>query len=251
MTNETPSGHSTRCRENRRVDADLDRRVEDDDPVIVGLPHFSGTREELALPLGALHLSRHIVDAEHDVLGGHGQGLAVRVQQRHAPVEVRQGQDALAIGQVAGPAEALVPEPEELAREVEALHAVVLAAAGLKRLSITPDHVIDLPVDRFVPSPAQGALAIQTREDDPAKAIVAVLDHAETRRGVDAERTFLTIIEAGCQTPLGALAVLHDDGQIELHAQLFSDDRSQLAEGTERGDDPVAVGRALAERLRF
>lgn len=130
----------------------------------------------------------------------------------------------------------------------ENLDAVVLAAAGLKRLRIEPTHVLELPTDRFVPSPAQGALAVQTREDDPAEPIVAALDDADARRAVEAERAFLAAVEAGCQTPLGALAALSGK-TIALRGQLFSDDGADLAEDVEAGQDPIAVGRALAERL--
>jgi hydroxymethylbilane synthase len=125
---------------------------------------------------------------------------------------------------------------------------IVCAAAGLARLGLKPAHVIVLPPDRFVPAPAQGALAIQTRADDGAAAAVAGLEHAGTRRAVDAERAYLTRIEAGCQTPLGALAGLEAD-TIELRGQLFTDDGGQMVEGVETGDDPVAVGRTLADRL--
>ncbi|MHC4947013.1 MAG: hydroxymethylbilane synthase [Planctomycetota bacterium] len=129
------------------------------------------------------------------------------------------------------------------------LDAVILAAAGLRRLGLAPEHVIDLPPERFVPSPAQGALAVQTRRDDPAEPLVAAIQDGPSRRTVDAERSFLARVEAGCQTPLGAWATLVDDDAVELHAQLFREDGTDLAEGVERGDDPVAVGHRLGDRL--
>lgn len=132
--------------------------------------------------------------------------------------------------------------------ERENLDGVVLAAAGLKRLGIDPPHRIDLPVDRFLPSPAQGALAVQTRADDPAEAIVAAIDDASARRGVEAERSFLQAIGAGCHTPVGALASMEGNA-VSLRGQLFTDDGARMVEGTERGDDPTEVGRRLAKRL--
>jgi hydroxymethylbilane synthase len=125
---------------------------------------------------------------------------------------------------------------------------IVCAAAGLRRLGLDPPHAIVMPPQRFVPAPAQGALAIQTRAADGAAAVVAVLEHAETRRTVDAERAFLARIEAGCQTPLGAWASL-ESGTIELRGQLFSDDGAHMVEGAEAGEDPVAVGHKLADRM--
>ncbi len=128
------------------------------------------------------------------------------------------------------------------------LDGVVLAGAGLKRLGIDPPYRIELPTDRFVPSPAQGALAIQTRENDQAAEIIGVLDEADARREVEAERAFLRAVNAGCHTPVGALASL-DGTTIALHGQLFSDDGLRVAETIEKGDDPHSVGSRLARRL--
>ncbi len=125
---------------------------------------------------------------------------------------------------------------------------VVLAAAGLKRLGITPQHRIDLSVDRFVPAPAQGALAIQTREEGDARSLIGVLDHVPTRRRIDAERAFLAAIGAGCHVPVGAYCEMQDDSLL-LHAQLFSEDYSRLAEGFELGDDSLAIGNLLGASL--
>ena len=132
--------------------------------------------------------------------------------------------------------------------EREGLDGVVLAAAGVKRLDIKLPHSIDLPTDRFVPAPAQGALAIQTREDGPTAGMIAVLDDARARRAVEAERSFLRAINAGCHVPVGALAKV-DDKTVSLHGQLFSEDGDRMAEGVEVGDLPEAVGVRLAERL--
>ncbi|MHC4775518.1 MAG: hydroxymethylbilane synthase, partial [Planctomycetota bacterium] len=126
---------------------------------------------------------------------------------------------------------------------------IVCAAAGLHRLGVEPAHATVLPPQRFLPAPAQGALAVQTRAGDGSAAVVAGIDHAETRRAVDAERAFLAGVDAGCQTPLGAWADI-GSGTIELRGQLFSDDGQRMVEGIETGDDPMEVGRGLAARLR-
>ena len=139
--------------------------------------------------------------------------------------------------------------PTRIAKiERENLTGVVLAAAGLKRLGIEHPHRIDLPTDRFVPAPAQGALAIQTRADDEARSVCAVLDDPATRKGVIAERMILQRINAGCHTPVGALASVNGD-RITLHAKLFSDDYSAMAEGSLDGTDPITIGTELADRL--
>ncbi len=130
----------------------------------------------------------------------------------------------------------------------EELDGVVLAAAGMKRLGLDPRHRIDLPTDRFVPAPAQGALAIQAREHDSVIEMLTAIDHTPSRLAVQAERVFLQVSEAGCHSPLGALAAMDGD-RISLHGQIFSDDGERMVEGVETGDDPRMIGRRLADRL--
>jgi hydroxymethylbilane synthase len=140
--------------------------------------------------------------------------------------------------------------PTRLAKlEEGALDAVVLAAAGLRRLHIAPEHTIDLPVTRFVPAPAQGALAVQVREGSEAQTFVKVIDHAESRLAVDAERAFLSAIGAGCHTPAAALATIVN-GRICLAAQLFSDDGLFMVNGGQEGVDPGVLGKQLADDLK-
>lgn len=132
--------------------------------------------------------------------------------------------------------------------ETEGLDAVALAGAGVKRLGITHPHVIELDPDQIVPAPAQGALAVQTRSDGPAADVVRVLEDAVTRTRISAEREFLRTINAGCHTPVGALATITRAG-VALHAKLFSDDFTRHVEGKHSGADPAVVGRDLAEDL--
>jgi hydroxymethylbilane synthase len=128
------------------------------------------------------------------------------------------------------------------------LDGIVLAAAGLRRLGITQPFSTDLPLDHFLPAPAQGALAIQCRIGEAMVALLQPLEDSNTRATVEAERSFLRGVEAGCQTPAAALATL-DGMDITLRAQLFSDDGLRLAEGTLTGQDPIALGLSMAERL--
>ena len=126
----------------------------------------------------------------------------------------------------------------------EDLDGVIMAAAGLQRLGIQHEPSIDLPTDRFVPAPAQGALAVQGRDGSKAVEIIRSLDDVASHRAVVAERMFLHGINAGCHTPAGALALLNND-VISLHAQLFTDDGERMVEGTETGTDAEAVGLAI------
>ncbi len=135
----------------------------------------------------------------------------------------------------------------------EKLGGVVLAAAGLRRLGIRHEPRIDLPSDWFVPAAAQGALAVQTRENDEAGEIVCCLDDGPSRWAVEAERGFLRGINAGCHTPAGALATV-EGSTISLHAQLFSEDGLDVFDGVEVGEavggSTAAIGLSLAERLK-
>ncbi len=128
------------------------------------------------------------------------------------------------------------------------LDAIVLAAAGVRRLGIEPECSLVLPAFQFVPAPAQGALAVQTRADGAAHVLVSDLDDATVRKAVTAERAFMHEAEAGCQTPIGALASIASD-VISLHGQLFTTEGTLVGSGTHVGRDPERVGRELARML--
>ncbi len=84
--------------------------------------------------------------------------------------------------------------------------AILLAKAGVDRLEINLDefHVEILPVNEFVPAPAQGVLGLQIREDDQEMTtILAQLNHPEIKRRIDIERGVLNKMDGGCQLPLG------------------------------------------------
>ena len=84
--------------------------------------------------------------------------------------------------------------------------AIVLAAAGLRRLGWADRIAEILPPETMCPAVGQGALAIETRADGPARAACAALDHADTHAAVAAERAFLRALGGGCQVPIGAYA---------------------------------------------
>ena len=91
--------------------------------------------------------------------------------------------------------------------------AVVLAAAGLARLGITPEHWTPLPLDEMVPAPGQGALAVQARANDRAVLdIVRQLDDERSRAAFEAERGVVAAVGGGCALPLGAYAERRAEG---------------------------------------
>jgi len=85
------------------------------------------------------------------------------------------------------------------------LDAIVIALAGVKRINadLSGLSAVTMPFDEFVPAPAQGALAIQMRENDAMIALVAQLNHRQTQICTDAERRVLQLLGGGCHLPLG------------------------------------------------
>ncbi len=106
----------------------------------------------------------------------------------------------------------------------DALDAVVLAEAGLRRLEIWEDGFEILRPPAFLPAPAQGCLAVETRiGDDRIVPLVAELDDPETRLAITAERACLAAIEGSCHTPFGAWARRDDVDGLVLSARLLEE----------------------------
>jgi hydroxymethylbilane synthase len=131
--------------------------------------------------------------------------------------------------------------------------AVVLARAGLSRLGRLAEVTETLDPIQVLPSPGQGALGIECRADDTeVLAALAPLDDPATRAAVAAERQLLATLEAGCTAPVGALAevVEGEDGpELWLRGALGQDDGVRRLSANGPVDDPVALGRALANEL--
>lgn len=104
------------------------------------------------------------------------------------------------------------------------LDAVILAAAGLERLGRLDAVTEFLGIEGWPTAPGQGALAIEVREGN--ESLVAKLDHVSTRIIVEAERTVLARLEAGCSAPIAANAFI-DDGLLFLSARVYSRDGSE------------------------
>jgi hydroxymethylbilane synthase len=126
---------------------------------------------------------------------------------------------------------------------------IVLAAAGLRRLGWA-DRISELiPVDVMIPAVGQGALAIETRDDDgDAQRIAHTLDHQRSRIAITAERAFLAVFGGGCQVPIGAHATVNG---LEIHLRAFvsEPDGSNVKRGELTGQDPVDIGERLAKQL--
>ena len=128
------------------------------------------------------------------------------------------------------------------------LDAIVLAAAGLMRLGLVPEHVAPMSVAEIIPAPGQGCLAIQARADDAATLGAAVaLEHAPTRTALLAERSVMRRLGGGCALPLGAYADV-EEGTVRMVAGVFTPDGAREARTAVEADDPEEVaGRAEAD----
>ncbi|MFI1359539.1 hydroxymethylbilane synthase [Streptomyces sp. NPDC020898] len=136
--------------------------------------------------------------------------------------------------------------------ETMGLDAVVLAAAGLRRLGLDGAIGELLPLELFPPSPGQGALGIQVREDNAEiKEILSSVGDASVDAQVRAERALLAELHGGCSVPVGAFAETKPDGSLSLFAQVTSLDGTRRVTGALSGsvDEPEKLGATLAEEL--
>ena len=144
--------------------------------------------------------------------------------------------------------------------------AIVLACAGLQRLGFDARIRARLDAPLWLPAPAQGAIAVECREDDAdTRALFAALDHAPTRICVEAERAMNRALHGSCQVPVAAFAQLEgmlskgalSEGMLSEGARLHLDGMvASVADGSSvraqiEGDASAreALGTALAERL--
>jgi hydroxymethylbilane synthase len=130
---------------------------------------------------------------------------------------------------------------------------LVLAAAGLRRLGRAEEIAFPIEPEECVPSPGQGAIAIESRHDDDRATTAA---ESITDRGalgvLSAERALVGALDASCNTPLGAFASLESGGRMRLEAFCGLPDGSEWLrdELSQDASDPEALGVALAERMK-
>ncbi|MEO6359978.1 MAG: hydroxymethylbilane synthase [Sphingomicrobium sp.] len=139
-------------------------------------------------------------------------------------------------------------------RKVEAgeVDATLLASAGLKRLGLIGVGTA-IPVEILLPAPCQGVIGIECRTDDHmVQSVLSTIGHAATYWQVIAERALTRALGGTCHSPIAALAVL-DEGELNLRAQIFSEDGSEMIEEKaifECGDRerPLKMAKAMLER---
>jgi len=127
------------------------------------------------------------------------------------------------------------------------LDAVILARAGLERLGLTDQISVVFDPRQFIPAPAQGALAVQTRSDDRGTVeVVRSIDDETSRALASAERQVLATMQCGCHAPVGAYAQCHD-GALELYAFLSDVQGRNIIKRQASG--PMSHAPQLGEKL--
>lgn len=129
--------------------------------------------------------------------------------------------------------------------------AIVLAAAGVKRLGLSHRISAYLSEDDFLPAVSQGAIGLQVRADDSELVQwILRLEDSDTRGATAAERALLRRMEGGCQVPVGAFAQV-TSGRLRLRGMVASLDGSTAVSGEAFGKLPEAenLGRRLGDQL--
>lgn len=137
--------------------------------------------------------------------------------------------------------------PTRLGRVGDTVDAVILAAAGVRRLGLRQGLALDPEI--MVPSPGQGVIAVECRGDDrELLGLLSPLDHGPTRICAEAERAFLAALGQDCNLPAGAIARLQGT-TISILGMLAGTDESRVEKIRMEGADP-GVGRRLALALK-
>ncbi|MDF1555502.1 MAG: hydroxymethylbilane synthase [Deferrisomatales bacterium] len=129
--------------------------------------------------------------------------------------------------------------------------AIVLAAAGVKRLGLADKVTEYLADDVTLPATGQGAVGIECRIQDPdTNALIAPLNHRPTWLAVTAERAFLATLEGGCQVPIAGYAQVDGD-TLKLRGLVGSLDGETLIRGSREGgaNDAQMIGQSLGEEI--
>jgi hydroxymethylbilane synthase len=131
------------------------------------------------------------------------------------------------------------------------LDAIVLAAAGLRRLGREDEIGFRIPFETMVPAPGQGTLVLQVRagDEDTTAAVSGIFD-LDTARELTAERAAVRLLDASCTTPVGVFARVEGQG-LEVEAFVGLPDGSEWLRDRIEADasEPAAAGVLLAERL--
>lgn len=128
--------------------------------------------------------------------------------------------------------------------------AIILAVSGLKRLGVDLSLISEyFTLDQMMPAPGQGALAIESRQNDrEINEALSVLNDSAREKIIQAERTFLAHFDAGEAGPIGGYAEV-EAGKIHFYGRIISAQGIKMLDAEATGDSPIAVADEVAERL--
>ncbi|MCL4341247.1 MAG: hydroxymethylbilane synthase [Candidatus Thermoplasmatota archaeon] len=115
--------------------------------------------------------------------------------------------------------------------------AIIIAEAGLKRLGLNPRREL-LDLDRFVPAPSQGIIAVVTGKTGNAHDILEKISHKKTSMELNCERNLMRSLELGCSSPSGIYCSLESDGKLSIRISLYSKTGKEHIELVERITEP-------------
>ena len=185
-----------------------------------------------------------LVSRSHASLRGLPAGATVGTSSPRRTAQVLELRPDLDVRPIRGNVESRIAKVE--AGEFDA---AVLALAGLRRLGIADraDHVFGF--EEMLPSPAQGALAIECRSNDAeTREMLAAIDDATLRQTVTAERVFLATIDGGCSFPAAAYAE-HFGSTLKLNALIATNRRIIRSKMAGPAETAAGLGRQLAQEL--
>jgi hydroxymethylbilane synthase len=136
--------------------------------------------------------------------------------------------------------------------ENDEIDATIMALAGLKRLNLAERATSVLDIDDFPPAVGQGAIALETRDNDAVTRMrVNAINDVDTLVAVSAERAFLAVLDGSCRTPIAGHARIVD-GNIHFRGLILKPDGSQAFETTRTGalHDAVALAYDAGQELR-
>jgi len=176
--------------------------------------------------------------------GSLGPGAIVGTSSLRRQAQLRRTRPELEVRDLRGNVDTRLSKLE--AGEVDGL---VLAAAGLARLGLSPPNATPFPLDEMVPAPGQGALAVQARAGDAeTHEIAARLDHARSRSAFEAERGVVQRLGGDCSLPLGAYAE-ERAGHVRLMAVVVRPDGSDLVWAQVEAKEPDLAAEEAAATL--
>lgn len=208
------------------------------------LPTELGSQFKIAAVLKREDARDVFVSRQHARLADLPQGARVGTSSLRREAQLRALRSDLKIEPLRGNVDTRLRKLD--AGEFEAL---ILAAAGLKRLGREEVVREVIPVDQMCPAAGQGALAIEVRADDiDLDVATAFLDDRAARRTTECERSLLRTLGGGCQVPIGAYAEVHGN-ELKLTAVVARPDGSQVVREQQTGSQPQALGEVVGKAL--